>query len=352
MLFLRNRWYVAAQASELDAGPLGRQILSEHIVLYRQQDGRLGALEDACAHRKAPLSKGRVTREGLQCGYHGLVYGPDGQCRFVPSQAKVPPTARVRAWPVAEKYGYVWVWPGDPAHADVQMLPVMADHTFGAGWAHVYGCHNIAAYYELLTDNLLDLTHVKYVHASTLGHEGIDSARADISADDGQVRSTMFMGDQVPAPLFQFLSGTTNRKMDFWTEMTWRPPAYMYLETGVGEVGAPRERGVTLFSTHFLTPQTDTTTHYFWQVARNKLLDVDGLDAHLYRELRGAFDEDKDMLESQQAVLGRNDIRAVRTASLMQDLGASRCRMILERLAREEHGLPNAPAGAVPDGER
>ncbi|MEX2124211.1 MAG: aromatic ring-hydroxylating dioxygenase subunit alpha [Woeseia sp.] len=348
MLFLRNHWYVAAQLSELDASPVGRRILSEGIVVYRQRDGALGALEDACSHRRAPLSKGKVVRDGLQCGYHGMIYGTDGKCRFVPSQDKIPPTARVRAYPVAEKYGYAWVWPGDPALADMTLLPDIADHTFVDGWGHVYGCHNIAAYYELLTDNLLDLTHVKFVHASTLGHEGIDTSRAEISTEGDAVRSTMFMADQVPAPLFQSLSGTSGKKMDFWTEMLWRAPACMFLETGVGEVGAPRQEGVALCSTHFLTPETETTTHYFWQVGRNKLLDVEGLDDNLYIQLRGAFDEDKRMLESQQRVLGHHDIRSVRAASLRQDLGASRCRMVIEKMSREEN---RAAAGAEP-GER
>ena len=336
MLFLKNRWYVAAQLSELAAGPVGRRILSESVVVYRQQDGALGALEDACSHRRAPLSKGKVVREGLQCGYHGMIYGADGKCRLVPSQAKVPPTAKVRAYPVAEKYGYAWVWPGDPTLADAALLPDIADHTFVEGWGHVYGYHNISAYYELLTDNLLDLTHVKYVHASTLGHDGIDTSVAEIATEGDAVRSSMFMADQVPAPLFQFLSGTSGKRMDFWTEMLWHAPAYMFLETGVGEVGAPHHEGVALCSTHFLTPETDTTTHYFWQVARNKLLDVEGLDDNLYIQLRGAFDEDKQMLESQQAVLGHQDIRTVRAASLQQDLGASRCRMVIEKMSREE----------------
>ena len=337
MYFLRNCWYVAAQIDELTTGPLGRTILSEDIVLYQTHQGGFAALENACAHRRIPLSLGKVTKHGLQCGYHGMAYDTDGKCVLVPSQDKIPSTACVKSYPVAEKYGYLWIWMGNPAEADPALLPDIADKTFADGWRHVYGYHRIDAYYELLTDNLLDLTHVKFVHESTLGHDGADTAEQKINIDNQQVRSTMFMADQVPAPMFQFLSNTKDKPMDFWTDMLWEAPAYMYLETGVGEVSAPREEGVTLCSTHMLTPETETTTHYFWQVARNKLLDMDGLDDDIYNNVKFAFDEDKAILEAQQQILGPIDIRqSKRMTSLQQDTGASRCRMIIENASLEE----------------
>ncbi len=116
--FVRNAWYVGAWPEELDGGPLGRRIMNEPIVLYRDSAGVVGALEDRCCHRGAPLTHGAVVENGLQCGYHGLVYERSGKCVQVPGQDTVPSDARVKSYPVVERQGFVWIWMGDPALAD------------------------------------------------------------------------------------------------------------------------------------------------------------------------------------------------------------------------------------------
>jgi vanillate O-demethylase monooxygenase subunit len=79
-MFVRNAWYIASWADELRDEPLAWRICDEPVVGYRDAQEQPAALVDRCCHRGTPLSLGRVTPEGLECGYHGLVFGRDGAC--------------------------------------------------------------------------------------------------------------------------------------------------------------------------------------------------------------------------------------------------------------------------------
>jgi phenylpropionate dioxygenase-like ring-hydroxylating dioxygenase large terminal subunit len=108
-VFVRNAWYVAAWADQLGEQVLARRICNDPVVLFRQKDGKVAALEDRCCHRAAPLQYGQVVRRGLQCGYHGLVFDGTGQCVHIPWQEQIPADARVRSYPVMEKDALIWI---------------------------------------------------------------------------------------------------------------------------------------------------------------------------------------------------------------------------------------------------
>src|SRR5262245_33703058 len=130
--FARNHWYAAAWTAEVGNRPFARRILNLPIVLFRMPDGSIGALEDQCPHRLAPLSLGECADGGLRCGYHGMVFGKDGKCLQIPAQDVIPTTAQARAFPVVERYGLVWLWAGS-APADEALLPLVP--AFGEhGW--------------------------------------------------------------------------------------------------------------------------------------------------------------------------------------------------------------------------
>ena len=120
-MFLGNAWYVACKPDEIGEKLLARTICNEKLVFYRQADGRPAAVEDFCPHRGAALSKGQVCEGKLVCGYHGLVMGCDGKTVSMPGQ-RVQGFPKIRSFPVAQKYGFIWVWPGDPALADVSKI--------------------------------------------------------------------------------------------------------------------------------------------------------------------------------------------------------------------------------------
>lgn len=168
-MFLHNSWYVAAWAHELGDRPLARTILGEPIVLFRTASGAVGALRDRCPHRHLPLSMGKIVGEDIECGYHGMQFGVGGRCRAIPSQSLVPPSARVRAYPLREKYGWVWIWMGEADAADEALIPDFSKLTDPA-FAAVGKTNHVRASYRLLIDNLLDLSHVGFVHTSTIGN--------------------------------------------------------------------------------------------------------------------------------------------------------------------------------------
>ena len=126
-MFLKNTWYVACTPNEIDEKPLGRTICNERIAFFRGAQGKVAAVEDFCPHRGAALSLGRVSDGKLVCGYHGLEMGCDGKVVSMPGQ-------RVRGFPanksyaVEERYGFIWVWPGDPVAADADLIPQLEWH--------------------------------------------------------------------------------------------------------------------------------------------------------------------------------------------------------------------------------
>ena len=113
MLFIRNAWYVGAWSDEISAQPLARRICNEPVVLFRDAEGHPAALLDMCCHRGAPLHLGRVEAEGIVCGYHGLTFDRTGRCVRIPGQDQIPERARVRAFPVVEQDGFIWIWMGE-----------------------------------------------------------------------------------------------------------------------------------------------------------------------------------------------------------------------------------------------
>lgn len=171
----RRSWYVAAWSTELGLRPLGRSILGEHFVLFRERDGRPRALHARCAHRGADLAQGRIVDDCLECPFHGWRYDGKGRCVRVPSQArdqKTPPSASVVGCPMVEQDGILWIWPGDEAPSPPH--PLLSDDS-GGFWA---AGRTVRVRPQLLpspvldvVENHLDLAHVPFVHRASFGRD-------------------------------------------------------------------------------------------------------------------------------------------------------------------------------------
>ncbi len=203
--FVKNAWTIAAWAEELDNGPLARTIMNQPIVLFRDTAGNVGALEDRCCHRGAPLPHGKVVEQGLQCGYHGLVYDTTGACVTVPGQKNIPPDARVTAYPIVERHQIIWIWMGDPARADESLIPDW--HWVGDdGWRTVKGNGGkplpVACNYQFVSDNLLDISHLTYVHASSIGNDAIMDFPIKAERLNSVIKMTRMVMDRPPAPFW------------------------------------------------------------------------------------------------------------------------------------------------------
>jgi vanillate O-demethylase monooxygenase subunit len=335
MMFLRDAWYVVASAEELTRGPLGRTVLGEPLVIFRVPGGTVGAMSDACPHRLARLSRGCVTNAGIRCAYHSFEFALDGRCVSAPGAKKIPPLSTVRTYPVEERFGWVWLWMGDPARQDPELIPRSIAPFAAGGWTHARGYTHVQGNYELLADNLLDGSHADSVHPGTLGSHFVKEYQIALSTEGRDLIVEHLSRDNAPTGLFEFLMRATE-PVDQWVRSRWTPPSTLVLDVGSTLSGQPRSRGVHVININCLTPETATSTHYFWSVAR----DFANEDAAMTEQIRTmtsqAFDQDRVLIESQQQLLGTRDLRDFRLASTPNDTAPNRARMMLKRLVEQE----------------
>jgi len=303
-MFLRNGWYSAIWSRELKEKPVAKTFLNEKVVLFRNDRGEVGALEDCCCHRAAPLSLGEISGATLACGYHGLQFDVNGKCVHVPGQADVPSGAKVRSYPVHEKNNVVWIWMGEPAKADITKVPDMP-WLSDPKWATTPGSLHVKSNYQFIIDNLLDLTHVSYVHKKTLAGDPREATTPTKTErlNDG-VRVGRWMIDFVPPPLFA-KAGNFTGKVDRWQHATWHPPGIVYLDVGCAKTGtgAPegdRSQGISIWSSHLITPETEQTSHYMFCFARDFSLDDQEMSRMLFEGSKATFLEDVEFLEAVQ----------------------------------------------------
>jgi vanillate O-demethylase monooxygenase subunit len=344
-MFPLDTWYVAARSEEIAAdSPLGRTICNKPIVLHRDAQGTPVALDDFCPHRGLPLSMGIVRDGRLTCGYHGLVMGADGCTLAMPAQ-RVQGFPRIHSFPVIERHGLVWIWPGDATRADPALIP--AYHWQGnPAWAYGGGTYHIKADYRLMIDNLMDLTHETWVHATSIGQTEIDDTPCETLVTGDEVITRRLMHGVSAPPFWNAGLGwaglENNVPVDRWQVCRFTPPSHIMIEVGVAHAGqggaeAAPEHKVYGIVVDFITPETDGSMWYFWGMARSFCPD----DASLTEKIRAGqgaiFAEDLAVLERQQANLAAFADR--RILKLDIDAGGVRSRRVIERIVAAEQAL-------------
>lgn len=336
-MFPVNVWYVACKSEEVSDKPLGRTICSERMVFFRNSDGGVSALEDFCPHRGAPLSLGSVCEGKLTCGYHGLQVDGSGTPVSMPDQ-RVRGFPSVRAYPAVERYGYIWVWPGEAGKADPASLPEL-HWANNSAWAFGGGMCHIKSDYRLMIDNLMDLTHETYVHANSIGQKEIDETPCTTRTEGDEVITSRFMSGIMAPPFLQMaLRGNglpDDQLVDRWQVCHFTPPSHIMIEIGVALAGnggynAPAEVKASAVVIDFITPETPTSHWYFWGMARN----FKAGDAELTERIRKGqeiiFAEDKVVLERQQDNLSHWPDRKL--LMLKIDNGGIQSRKVLDRV--------------------
>ena len=338
-MFLRNHWYVAATDQEVRKKPFRRIILNEPVVLYRIADGTPVALEDRCPHRHLPLSMGKLVGDDvLQCHYHGLRFDSNGQCVRVPGQDMIPQTARVRKYPVVERYKWLWIWMGDPALADPATITDfhwLDDPNWGAQSDYLHAQCN----WQLVVDNLLDLTHLAFVHETTIGNMAlVEHAAVRVTRSPGGVVVTRWIIDQPAPPAFVKIGKFTGN-VDRWQIIDYLPPGFLRLDvgatpTGTGAPAGKRVNGIQMRNLNAITPETETTTHYFWAQAHDFEPRNPDMTARVFAQIKTAFLEDVAVFTAQQQNL--NLLPNAPQTDINADSGGIQARRIVDRLYKEE----------------
>ena len=329
-MMLQNHWYAACRSRDLGPAPLARTICGQPLALFRGPAGVPAAVRDFCSHRRAPLSMGQVVDGELRCPYHGLRFNAHGHCVHIPTQHSIPAAANIPHWPVTERYGFVWVWIGDHARAEPALVPPLPWRE-EPGWdTEIVQYFPVKAVWMLMSDNLLDLSHVAFIHANTIGFDpkALEHDPLVTENDGGVIRNTRVFPNVKPPPVhmaWHNWPGTVTRT----SVSEWRPPGYVTILVRNEDA----QHKLDLRIDHFMTPETTTTHHYFVAIARNFQVGNAEFGARLDQGNERVHREDIVMVEAQQRVIdatpGHHDML------LAQDGALRAAHRLLQRLAED-----------------
>ena len=340
--FVRNTWYVAMWSHEVEAGKMAsRTILGEPVLFFRREDGSLAAISDTCSHRFAPLSMGQLMPgDRVQCPYHGLEFGADGKCVHNPhGSGAIPQAAHLRAYPTVERHKLIWIWMGHKA-PDASKIP---DYSCidKAEPIHLTdpGYIKMSCNYELLVDNLLDLSHIAYLHAGLLGNSDTLTATIEMKTEGDSVTVSRPAFD-VETPNMLLMQGAVPRG-DQYNSITLFAPSCLLLVFGAGPAGGPISDGTGYYAIHLITPESAHSTHYIftavrWGVKLKDDVKNEEIRAKIGAGRRFAFaEQDQPVIEAQQQRMDLSET-PLQPVLLSIDAGPVQYQRILERMRRED----------------
>jgi vanillate O-demethylase monooxygenase subunit len=341
MNWLKNAWCVAAWDNELKPGVLfHRTLLDQTVLMFREPDGSARAMLDRCPHRFAPLHRGRLEGGVVHCAYHGLGFNGAGECVHNPhGTGAIPRAARVLGFPLVERHSLLWIWMGDAQLADPTLIPDFSfqdPETFYVGKRYL----RAAANYLLEVDNIMDLSHIQFLHPTTLGSGSISKGHFETAQNGDTVWSKRTTEAEImPEYLYQAMNIPTGTAVDRWIDVRWNAPANMALFAGATPTGRPREAGAASSQAHIFTPETATTTHYWFSFAMPRAMgpfaeqiaeqQIDGLTVPFATE-------DLPMLEAQQANMRGEDFWSLNPVMMASDGGGVLARRVIDRRIRAE----------------
>lgn len=349
MPFLKNVWYCVAWAEEFDQKEMfDREILGESVLLFRKEDGTPVAMGNICPHRFAPLSHGRRLGDNVSCPYHGLEFNTDGECvrnpngdKSIVTDAAVPKACSVPTYPLVERWEAMWIWMGDPAKADPELIPDFSMCVEREGVAVVRGQHTVEGHYELVVDNLMDRTHVQFLHPLLdLGE--------DMPEGFERVYSMEQIGDVIwdyhcelnspKLPLLSALWPDAPDVVENYFNVRWEAPGNMLLDAGVVVMDSDRKEGSHSPGANLITPANENQTHYFWNNCRDKNIESEEASQKLKMGIGGTFEnEDGRMVGLVSKYMKTNDLLSLNPVLLPSDGAAIRARRVMaQKIAAEQ----------------
>lgn len=349
-MYVKNCWYVAGWNYEIKDDTLySCMVMNQPLVIYRRADASYVAFENRCCHRGAPLSMGRREGDDLRCLYHGLKFAPSGRCVEIPGQDRIPANACVKTYPVTEAHSWIWVWMGDPALADPALIPpaIALDRP---GWQSRSGHIEYETNYQLINDNLLDFSHLGYVHPTSFGtSEDWAFSRPKITRQDRGLLIERWVTDQPPA--HSLLGGP---RVDVWNRYYFLLPGIVLMDSHVvaaggaqlNDMGPPDlDKTPALFSQNScqaVTPISDTRSRYSYSVLMPDHLAGNGALDGFWAGTLQAFEEDRIIIEAQARTNQLDPDRELVATSFDGALG--QFRWLINKLAKEEAASLKAKA--------
>ena len=305
--FIFDEWYVAAFADEVGPRLLARTLLGRGIVMYRNAQNEVVAMEDRCPHRSMPLSAGELRDDHIVCAYHGMRFNAQGDCVHVPSQAICPRSMGVRTYATFERGPLVWIWMGDIATADTSCLPEQPWLLTG-DWETSKGYMHLKASYVRLHENLLDLTHLSFLHAKSFGTPDYASAAYETEIGNGHFAVKRNVVPTTLPPVWAEPTGIKGKEQAARiVRSEFRSPAMHEVSVSFYDCTLPEEARETfrIRTAHLPTPETATTAHYFVVHGRDFAQQDKAMTQFMHDQLFVAFQEDVTGLALQEEVLAR-----------------------------------------------
>lgn len=335
---VRNGWYVAAFCEEIGEALLSRWILNQPVVLYRKEDGTAVAVEGRCPHRHFPLGASKRIGDAIQCGYHGITFNAEGKCTFVPSQTTIPGVYTIRAYPLVERGLWAWIWMGDAEACDESLIPTLDEIGFELPGMipNAFYSMQVKGRYQLLNDNLLDLTHLGYLHSSSIGTPD-DAATPEVrDLNDRRLSSRRYMHD-TPQPPMHSQYADYDGLVDRISGMDFFFPGF---HSGIGEQRYPKshDRAGEIINTsrvwHAVTPATRTSCNYFFAMSASSQERLD----RAKESLKPVLDEDAFATEEIEKIISTMD-SVPPELMLKSDQTAVQGRRILQAMMDRERDL-------------
>jgi phenylpropionate dioxygenase-like ring-hydroxylating dioxygenase large terminal subunit len=342
MTYLKNAWYVSALSTEIGPQALfHRKILGTSILIYRKQDGAPVALHDRCPHRFAPLHLGKRDGDQVVCMYHALRFDCSGKCTHNPhGEGRIPQAAVVKSFPLVEKFGLVWIWMGEEA-ADAATIPDFSALDNGHPNAIGYTYMHMKANYELITDNVMDLSHIDHLHGEIITTRGQLSPQVPRIVETPRSISARWEWEQTPAMLIfaDFLPQPKDEARHFF-DITWTPPSNIQLSVGAvqGAGSLDLDGCVGQYDLHTTTPETDDSTHYFFVTRRNHIVDDAGYNEMKIKAMHAAFEnEDGPIINAVHEEMGTTDFFSLKPVLMSNDVAPVKVRRLLAKLIADEN---------------
>ncbi len=337
--FIHDAWYVIAAAGEITRTPLARTVLGQSIVLFRTEAGAVVALQNRCCHRSFPLVHGRIEGDTIVCGYHGLRYDASGRCIEIPMQKSVPSALRVRAYQTAERGPFVWVWEGDESRAAQTPVPHQ-DFMDHPDWDVRWGYLHIKGSYVHLHENLLDLSHLSFLHATTFGTPEYARAPVEVKIDGDDFQVWRHVECQLP-PIYARPLGWEGAKAMRSSGSRYVSPG-LHVNFGIfrnlDRADQPEESRPMIKVAQLITPESPRSTHYWTVQARNFARGDAEMGEFMIKQQLTAFREDAFALERISELQALEAGQPYREISLPTDRAGVLMRRHLKRLADLENG--------------